>query len=64
MTLAGSQHTYTHTYIYSTYTCNTAEYHSSIDANNKYEYKHPLVLSSLRQVTLHDVRSKVLSRQT
>ena len=37
------------------------EYHSSLDASNKYEYKHPLVLSLLRQVTLHGVRSKILN---
>ena len=28
-------------YIYNTYACNGTEYHSSIDASNKSDYKHP-----------------------
>ena len=42
----------TSVYLYSTHVCNT-EYYCGIDARNKYVYKYPLVLSSLRQVTLH-----------
>ena len=48
-------------YMYSTYACNTAEHCVGIDESNEYDYKHPLVLSSQRQVTWHGVRSKSLN---
>ena len=48
------------TIVYSTYACYRKDFYSSIDVSNKYRFKHQLVLSSLRLVTLHDVRSKSL----
>ena len=41
--------------IFGIYTHTKAEYHSSIDASSIYDDNHPLVLSSLSQVTLQRV---------
>ena len=53
----------TTTYIYRAFTCNRVEYHNCIETSNKYKYKHPLLLSLLRQVKQEKISEENRKRQ-